>query len=148
MGSKRTGRSLWTKAMRDAFLDHLAATCNVREAAAAAGGDPISLYSFRRADPSFASEWESALQLGYQMLETRIVGHALAGKGVTAPVEREGYLPVDTHLALTLLTTHRNALNGIVKRGGPKLKQVSEDETNAALLRKLEAMERKARRGV
>lgn len=143
----KTGRRWvrWSKTRRRAFLDHLAATCNIKEAAEAIGVDPYSVYYLRRRDPAFAEEWLEALTLGYQMLETRLVGHALAGKGVTDKLERDGLEAIDTHLGLTLLAAHRNGLAGKPARGGPRPGRATEEETNAALMKKLDAVEKRMR---
>jgi len=135
----------WNKAKRRGFLDHLAATCDVKASAAAIGVDPASVYYLRRRDAAFAAEWAEALLLGYQMLETRLVGHALAGRGTAEAMPRDGLDPIDAHLALTLLAAHRNALAGVPHKGGPRLKRATEEETNAALMKKLDAIEKSMR---
>ncbi len=78
-----TGRKWvrWTAKKKAAFLDHLAATCNVKESAAAIGVDPGSVYALRRHDAAFLADWHDALEAGYAMLETQLIGHALAGGG-------------------------------------------------------------------
>ena len=145
MGVSGRRKVRWNKGLRRRFLDHLAATCNVKEAAETIGVDPYSVYYLRRRDPSFAEQWGEALTLGYQMLETRLVGHCLAGKGVTDKLERGGLEAIDTHLGLTLLASHRNALAGKPARGGPRPGRATEEETNAALLKKLDAVEKRMR---
>ena len=69
----------WTKKKRAVFLDELAGTCNVRQAAAAARVTPQSVYRLRRKDPGFVEEWHEALLAGYEMLETELLGHLLSG---------------------------------------------------------------------
>ncbi|RYD84072.1 MAG: hypothetical protein EOP61_40600 [Sphingomonadales bacterium] len=135
----------WNKAMRQGFLDHLAATCNVKASAAVIGVDPCSVYTLRRRNPAFAAEWGEALELGYQMLETQLVGHALAGRGTSEAIEQDGIGPIDTHLALTMLTARRNARAGIAHKGGPKPRRATEADTNAALMKKLDAVEKRIR---
>jgi hypothetical protein len=146
-GVSKPGRKWvrWNKGLRMRFLDHLAATGNVIESATAIGVDPYSVYHLRRRDPSFVAEWSEALKLGYQMLETQLVGHALAGKNTAEKLERSGLAPIDTHLALTMLTAHRNALAGQAPKGGPKRRYASEEETNEALMKKLDVVEKRLR---
>ena len=137
----------WTARMRASFLDHLAATCNVRASADYIGVDPVSVYALRRRDTKFADAWGEALALGYEMLETLLLGHALSGDDgdvLNCGAEtRSG--PVSVDLALRLLTMHRNA-EGKPKRGGPKRQFATRDETDAVLMKKLAAIEaRRAR---
>lgn len=80
-GDKRCAAVRLTKPRQRAFLDHLAATCDVRAAAAAAGVDPIAAHRRRRTDPVFAAAWECAIEAGYQLLETRLIGCALVLSG-------------------------------------------------------------------
>lgn len=135
----------WNKGMRRRFLDHLAATCNVKASAEAIGVEPGSVYYLRRRDPAFTAEWAEALELGYQMLETRLVGHALAGNGRTEGIEQDGIGAINPDLALVMLAAHRNARAGIAPRGGPRPQRATEEETNAALLKKLDAIEKRRR---
>jgi hypothetical protein len=134
----------WTSAMRSEFLDQLAGSCNVRASAAAIGVNPISVYRLRRKDAQFAAEWHEALLAGYQLLETELVGHSLAGGSAKGVVDRaSGAIDVET--ALRLLSAHRNALSGKL-RAGPPLKRATREETDRAILKKLDAMDRARRR--
>ncbi|WP_343520258.1 hypothetical protein [Sphingomonas sp.] len=137
----------WGKAMRAAFLDHLAATCNVSRAAAAAGVFPATVYAARRRDPEFAAQWEEALALGYQMLETRLVGHVLEGRRRDEQVE--GGDPgdsggIDFEAALRLLSQHRTAQGKPHKGRQPQF--AAPEETDKMLLKRLAHIEaRRAR---
>ncbi|QDX27331.1 hypothetical protein FPZ54_15850 [Sphingomonas suaedae] len=138
----------WTKTMRETFLDHLAATCNVRESAAVIGVIPGSVYTLRRREPAFAAAWEEALALGYQMLETRVVGHVLAGRTRHDPLGcgvDSALGPIDFESALRLLMAHRNVPGKPRTHGrGPQF--AAPDETDALLLKRLKAIEtRRAR---
>ncbi len=55
-------RDGWSPELKIAFLDHLAATGNVRGACAAAGMSPEAAYRLRRRDPFFARGWGIALE--------------------------------------------------------------------------------------
>jgi hypothetical protein len=129
----------WTKAKRSAFLDHLAGTCNIRAAAALAGMTPPSVYHLRRKDEDFAEEWHKALLVGYEILETELLGHVLAGGGDT--ILRADGTTIDLDKAIRLLGLHRNSLQGKWK-GGPKLSRARPEDTDAAILKKLAAMDR------
>lgn len=137
----------WTAKMRESFLDHLAATCNVKASAEYIGVDPVSVYVLRRRDAKFADAWGEALALGYEMLETLLVGQALSGDDgdvLNCGAEtRSG--PVTVDLAMRLLTMHRNA-TGKPRRGGPARQFADPEETDKALMKKLAAIEaRRAR---
>ncbi|NYT42474.1 hypothetical protein HZY97_17005 [Sphingomonas sp. R-74633] len=139
MEKKRRRWVRWTKAKRSAFLDHLASTGNVRAAAAHAGMTPPSVYHLRRKDEEFAEEWRKALILGYEMLETILLGHVLGGGGDM--ISCEDGREIDVAEAIRLLGLHRNSLNGKWK-GGPALKRARPEETDAVILRKLDAIDR------
>lgn len=141
-----TGRKWvrWTAKKKAAFLDHLAATCNVKESAAAIGVDPASVYALRRHDLAFLAAWHDALEAGYAMLETQLIGHALAGGGrmiTNGATDLTG--PIDVDLALRLLATHKARAADRPRRGGPPLLRARPDETDAAILKKLRAMEKR-----
>lgn len=143
-GDKRRKWVRWTARQKATFLDHLAATCNVRSAAATVGVDPVSVYWLRRKDPAFCTAWQEALEQGYIMLETQLVGHALAGGGrmiTNGATELTG--PIDTDLALRLLSAHGTRSSGRPRRGGPPVQRASESETDAAIMKKLRAIERR-----
>ena len=148
-GTARVGRKWvrWNQGMKRDFLDHLAATCDVKASARSIGVGVSSVYVLRRRDERFAAEWQQALALGYQMLETQLVGHVLSHdpsnyltNGDTA---KTGAIYVEH--ALRLLTVHREALLKTAKapRGGSVHRQVSQEETDAALLASIAKTERK-----
>jgi hypothetical protein len=129
----------WSKKKRAIFLDELAGTCNVRASAIAAGVTPASVYRLRRKDPGFAGEWREALLAGYEMLETELLGHLLSGK--TGPLERPDGGEILLKDAISLLDAHRRSMQG-KWRGGPPLQRAHPEDTNKAILKKLEAIDR------
>jgi hypothetical protein len=138
-----TGRKWvrWTARMKANFLDHLAATCNVRDAAAAIGVTPGSLYQLRRRDAAFAEAWREAVVLGYDMLETLLLGHVLSGRdGRTIAGGPHG--PIEFDAALRLLAQHGATLSGKPFKGGARIQYATRDETDAAILKKLDALDR------
>lgn len=149
MASATTGRARETKRsrarQREAFLSHFAANCNVTAAAAAAGVTPNTLYRWRRDEPDFAEAWAEALAMGYQMLEARLVAHALAG---TPGEELDGVediaaAPIHVELALKLMSVQRHsAMKGFP--GRPR-KQVPREEMLKVLLARLDLIERRKR---
>lgn len=133
----------WPAAGREAFLDHLAATCNVREAAAAGGVCPKTAHKWRRQDAEFARAWSEALALGYQMLETLLVGHALAAREGRAIEGDEVMPPVALNLALTLLSRHRDAPGRPRHKVGAPRAYADRDDTDRAILAKLAQIEKR-----
>jgi hypothetical protein len=69
----------WTAERRRIFMETLAATCNVSEAARTAGMNLSSAYYQKRRDPGFAREWAQALNIGYAELEALLLRQALFG---------------------------------------------------------------------
>lgn len=63
------GRSGRTNRARKAFLATLADSCNVSEAARAAGISRRSAYEWRDADPDFRRDWDAAEQEAVDKLE-------------------------------------------------------------------------------
>ena len=144
--ASRLARARWSKAMRAVFLDHLAGTCNVMQSAAAAGVTASAVYQIRRRDPAFAAKWEEALALGYQMVETRLLDHVLAGRCRTDPLATDGgeQPAIDFESALRLLSQHRNGQGKPHK--GRQAEYATREETDAMLLKRLRAIEaRRAR---
>lgn len=139
MEKKRRRWVRWTKKKRADFLDHLAGTCDVRAAAALTGMTPPSVYHLRRKDEDFAEEWHKAVIVGYEMLETELLGHVLAGGGDL--ILRADGSTIDFDKAMRVLGLRRNSLEG-KWRGGPKLRRARPEDTDAAIMRKLDAIDR------
>lgn len=143
------------------FLSVLAATCHVRRAAEAAGVTVSRMYVLRRKDAGFAAQWQDALTIGYDRLEAALISFALEGlDGLTIEPAEDVPLVVDpkvpvaggkpgsqlmnkvsvttAQFALALLNRHHGTITGrrAVKTG----RRVTREETNAALMRKLDAI--------
>lgn len=69
---------------RQHFLEHLAATCNVRASARTAGINLSWTYQLRKREPAFAAAWKDAMADGYARLEEGLLAHALAS---VAPID-------------------------------------------------------------
>lgn len=134
----------WTSEKRQTFLDTLAVTCNVNIACAEAGMSRSGVYQLRRRDQEFAALWREALLMGYDRLEERLLRRAGAGVndidfgGGDAPEA-----PLDAELALTLLRAHRPAVEGRRKRQGGEIHRMSREEAEAALSKRLDALEKR-----
>ncbi|WP_264938695.1 hypothetical protein [Sphingomonas caeni] len=131
---------------RATFLDHLAGSCNVTAAAKAAGVSTESAYALRRREEAFAAEWHAALLAGYAVLETALLGHAL-GRSDDGTVAMP-FGKLDFEAGLRLLAQHRATLTGKAYRGGPPLKRATRQETDMAILKKIEMIERARKAGV
>jgi len=60
------------------FLAHLAATCDTKASAEAAGVSESTIHYHRRTDPAFAEAYEEALRYGYLLLEAEALRQRLA----------------------------------------------------------------------
>jgi hypothetical protein len=85
------------------------------------------------------------------VLETRLVGLALApmlpDEARPRTFDNGPHGRIDTDLGLRMLTQHRGAMAGKVRGGGPPLKQATREETDEAILKKIEMIERARKAG-
>ncbi|TKD51663.1 hypothetical protein [Sphingomonas baiyangensis] len=160
---RRAARPGWTMRRRKRFLEMLAATCNVRRAAAAAGVAPSGAYALRQRDEVFAALWQEALEAGYDRLEHAVLERALIGvnaieiEGLVDVEVVAGALPVDATadavavervdiaVALKVLAQHRasvqagHGVNRSTARATP-------EETDAAIIKKLDLLAKRLKR--
>lgn len=92
------------------FLEHLREVPNVTRAARLLGHAPGTLRKYRKLDPSFAQEWDEALEDGIEALEAEV--HRRAFEGIDKPVTFQGvitdsYKEYSDTLAMFLLKAHR-----------------------------------------
>jgi len=113
---------------RGLFLDTLADTSNVSEAARIAGINPGRAYKVRRAEPEFRAQWYAALLEGYDHLEMETLHRLRMGMG--------GDRKFDIANALRLLALHRET----VARERALREDEDEDAILASLDAKIEAM--------
>ncbi len=132
----------WTKARRIRFLDHLAATCNVRAAVETVGLSMSSLYAMRRRDDAFAEEWRMALLAGYDRLEGELLRKAIAvlNDDVIGDPDHVVTGPVSVEQAIKLLDRH----HAMRKKDGPPDRHQSfratQAETDAMLMKRIRAL--------
>jgi hypothetical protein len=145
---KQGRRGSFNKQRRATFLNTLAATCNVVMSAAAAGVSGTTPYEARRRDPAFAALWQEALRIGYERLEAALMARALGTDGAVPAgfgiADLEAILPaaeIDTQLGMQLLNRHRAAA-GKTQAARPGAHVATEEETTAALVRKLAVLRR------
>src|SRR5687768_6355217 len=73
---RRIRKDGWTEKRKKTFLEYLAATSNVRRAAAAAGMKAHGAYRLRFRDSDFREHWDAALEQGYARIETMLLERA------------------------------------------------------------------------
>ena len=129
----------WTKAVKEAFFAELSMSCDILKAARRIDVLASSCYDQRRRDAAFARDWDEALVLGYQALETRLLAMAL-NSTVEDPVG-----PLDQDLAKWLMNDFRRRAAGRPRGGHPPLKPATAEETDEVLLKKLVKVEARAR---
>lgn len=135
-------RRLWSEKAEQIFLDHLAATCNVRASADAAGFSNVAVYRRRRKWPGFAERWDAALVQGYSRLEAVMLANAADTMEGLPPDPDVPIPPMSVADALNLLRLHRAAVKGGPAQDYKHRKKRSLDEVRASIVRKLEAIER------
>ena len=88
---------------RGLFLDVLAETSNVSEAARRAGVNASRAYKIRREEIAFAKQWHDALIEGYEHLELELLSRLRTGEAKDGPKH-------DNAAALRLLALHRDTM--------------------------------------
>lgn len=130
----------WTKAKRNAFLDHLAATCNVTHSSAKVGIATSNAYALRRRDAAFAEAWSAALEQGYEHIEAQLLARAI---GQDADPLREGdpsAVPFDPEMGLRVMAARKGGMGTGRPRGPAGVKRVTITQVEASLRRKLDAL--------
>ena len=138
----------WTRAKREAFLVELAASCNIVRAAALVGMGQSGAYRLRKREPDFAAQWQAALEIGYERLETALARRALETVG-EFPIEAldERSEPVEkmtVDQAIRILTIHRESVRqGQARTRKAQARHVAtQEETDAALIKRIRMVER------
>jgi hypothetical protein len=154
---RATGR--WSQEAEARFLGELAATANVRAAAAAAGFSTTAIYRRRGQWPGFRAAWDAALDQGYARIEALLIAgacDALSGAVAVAvadadarPVALVGdgpplaVAPMSVDQAMNLLRLHRaSARGGAPQRYDARAKPADVAAVRASILRKVAAIER------
>ena len=149
-GNRKVRGANWTKAKREGFLEHLAATANVRASVRAVGMSEAGAYKLRRRMPEFHAAWKAALAEGYERVELLLLERALGG--TPTPIVHGGEakgevrLP-DNRMALMLLRLHRDTVKGgqiegvTAAIGDPDLASAHLEEKLAEMHARIEAVE-------
>ena len=139
----------WTKAKRALFLDMFAATCNTTLSAKKCGMTDHSVRLLKKRDPHFAVLYEEALQEGYARIEAELVARTLGQQPNDENPTDEDRTPIappdfDPQLAIKVLQLRRaEARARSDDRRGRIFVWATEEETDAALEKKLAAVERR-----
>jgi hypothetical protein len=143
----RTTAQRWSDKAEALFLEELAATCNVRAAAAACGFSTVAIYKRRMRWPAFAEAWALAIEQGYANLEAMLVERAtdsLLPSAEAAVAEGAARGPtMSIGDAMNLLRLHRASVHGGRPQDyGWREKAPDIEDVRASILRKIEAIER------
>lgn len=104
------GRTLRADRARETFLEVLAETCNVSEAARGAGIGRRTAYEWRETEPEFAAAWKDAEEAAADKLEREAWRRAV--EGTDKPVTFQGvitatYKEYSDRMLEILLKAHR-----------------------------------------
>lgn len=141
---RRPQRNAFTERRKQVYLDHFAATGDMRAAAAAAGVSKSTVSNHRRNDPVFAEGHRRALALAYETLEAEAVRDRLAAMArldvdpARANVAPGGGADREFERTLQLLREHKRV--PAAKGGRPPLLCSFEDGFSA-LERELDAFD-------
>lgn len=137
----KTDGKHWTDEAEAAFLDQLAASCNVRTAAESIGYTTATLYWRRRRDSAFAERWQAALEQGYVRLEALLLERAEDALSGRMPDPTIPIPAMTVKEAMELLRMHYAAARGRAPRTpGRPARQRSWEEVQASILAKLSAI--------
>ena len=146
---RKARKSGWTKAKRGRFLQVLTETCHVERAVREAGMGPTAAYDLRRRDTKFAAQWQEALAIGYDRLETALLRRAL--EVIEGLVLEESAQPVEKMTvaqAMDVMSKHRASVERGAARGRrPQARHIAtQAETDAVLMKRIAMVERQRAR--
>lgn len=105
----------WTDADSERFFGELAASCNAKASAAAAGFSSATVYEHRKKCPEFASRWQAALEHGYDRLELALLESANASLAPEPWDNERPIPPLTVEQVIKVLKLHQAS----VKLGAP-----------------------------
>ena len=161
---RKAARGGWTPAKRAAFLEHLAATCNIAASARAVGMAPRGAHALKKRDAVFAADWAAAIEAAYETLEARLLAYALGDAEGESEAEAEGAPEAesgrvadgdaeaelrgahfDPRVAVQALGFRRR--DAAAGGRGPSCKRATIAEVEAALVARLDAIARRGEAG-
>jgi hypothetical protein len=134
----------WSAAKERRFLQRLADSCNVAEAARAVSMAPSALYARRALDAVFAERWRQSLETGLVNLEAALVEAAISAEdgALSGEIVIPGETPPPSGAeALWLLSEHWKRVDRIGGYGA-KPRAISDAELRAALERTIRIYKR------
>jgi hypothetical protein len=139
----RTGGHRWSAAAEAVFLEHLAATANVRASADAVGFSTVAIYKRRMAEAGFAGRWQRALEQGVARIEMALV-HSAAASLEGTPIAGDHPIPAMSVVdAMNVVRLHRAAVHGGKPQlYGRRMELPDIEEVRAEILRKVAVLER------
>ncbi|MEA3030279.1 MAG: hypothetical protein QOG13_1604 [Sphingomonadales bacterium] len=148
---RRRRKDGWSRRDEDVFLAHYRLTSNASASARAAGKSPSGAFDLRAIDPDFAARWDAALAEARVRLEGKLVIYCETGGKEIAPDEQgapaePGMADFDPHFALKLLQYHEARRAGGRRHDGTHRRRVTIEELTQAILRQLDAFDRKQTR--
>ncbi|MES2291275.1 MAG: hypothetical protein V4530_16240 [Pseudomonadota bacterium] len=134
----------WNAERERAFLQRLADTGNVAEAARSIGMTCPSIYKRRAQDSVFRKAWDAALAAGIAALEEQLIEATVASLDPDIPLPA-GLPLVDVASAIHMVDMYRRREGGMMRR---RVTPPSLDDPaiRASIIRKLVATEREAAR--
>jgi len=153
---RKAAKGGWTPAKRAAFLEHLAATCNIAASARAVGMAPRGAHALKARDAVFAADWAGAIEAAYETLEARLLAYALGE--VEGEAEAESEAEADGDAEAELRGAHFDPRVAVQALGfrrrdaaaggrGPSCKRATIAEVEAALVARLDAIARRGQAG-
>lgn len=120
----------WTPDKREAFLAHLAATCNIAASCREVGMSEQGLYKLKMRDANFRADFEAAVAEGYSRLELLMMERAM--NGTRKPVLHGGKIVTEIveysdRVAMSMLAAHRDT----AMRGREVISRRDEDPEKA-----------------
>lgn len=137
----KTGGHQWSDEAEEAFLAHLAETCNVRASVAAVGFTHFTVYRHKRLRPDFAAKWQAVLAFNYARLEMALVAAALESLGELEIDADRPFANMTVEQAMNLLKLHGPEARGESGgRAGRRPQPRGIDHYRESILRKAEAI--------
>lgn len=137
-GAKKPAR--WNQTRQQIFLEHLAASANVRASERRAGMSAGSAYRLRTQSPEFRAAWGVALKEGYERLELGMLERAISG--TVKRTEKDGAvtetIEYPERIQMLLYNAHRAAATGVALSTGAEAETAKQ-----RLARKLAEMNRR-----
>lgn len=142
MAAKATKTESGMAARRATFLDHLAKTANVSESARLAGMSASALYKHRAKTPTFAEQWDVAIDAALDALEQAVIERAK--HGVEKPIFYGGkqigtVRSYSDALAMFMLKAKRPEV--FARLHAEAEAQGNDDEARAEVLRRLDRLD-------